>query len=69
MKQLEIIELENLNGGDAADALGCGIAIIGFGLATASLVTLTAATGGLGAFIAVAGFSIAPAGVALSCLS
>lgn len=66
MKTLELHEMENINGGLSAGDIGCGIALVGAGIAFASLVT---ATGGTALILAAAGWSIAPAGAALSCLT
>lgn len=57
--------MENVEGGRSlAGKIGCGIAIAGFGLAFAGLVT---ATGRAALYIAAATYSIAPAAVGVSC--
>lgn len=63
MKQLEIRQMESLQGGD----LGCAVAVVGLVAGFIGLATLTAASGGLAVGAAVVGFNAASAGTALAC--
>lgn len=74
MKQLEITQLENLNGGDV-DAVGvveCGIALIALTGTVAGVVALGMTTGPItmwSAWSVAAGLITTPVATALSCLT